>query len=439
MLLLPILSGCGAKTGLSIDGFQAPRGSSAELCSPFSVQAERPTLDAFILLDESGSMNFQTADGTTKAQAMREALGQFFSENKSQGLGVALTFFPIEDEQIPEFCTEKLSCGEASSCTIYEKMCFPSQSSLCSDDSECPFGEECHRLGACSDDIESLCYADLSSDFYCDTGQTCDALGGCNDHWSCREKDYKTPAISVSSLPEARTKLLLALDTQEQRGGTTTLPALKGVFSSASRWQAENTDHKAIVILATDGFPTLCDPAIDPAAGEETSEGIPKLVDVALENSKTGLLTFVIGVFSPEEEQDARVNLSQIAKAGDTDEAFIVTTNEQVSGRLIDALAQIRDHAGECEFSIPWPNKTPLSSYQFEVGMTASSSAPPDVLFRAKSRDACPNDRPAYYFDEGTADKAQPGRVILCPIACSSLLQSNTTHVTISGVCNNVQ
>ena len=90
---LSILPGCGAKTGLKVDGsvydatvtMDAGIDSGTDagpdvgpVCIPFRAEARLASLDIFVLMDSSGSMEDLTAAGISKAAAITNALEGFF-------------------------------------------------------------------------------------------------------------------------------------------------------------------------------------------------------------------------------------------------------------------------------------------------------------------------------------------------------------------------
>ena len=112
------LAGCGSKTGL---GIPEPTPDDASMdavpdvpidvsidvptCTVFGASAELLPLDVFMLFDASGSMQEATAGGITKWAAVRRAIRRFFLDEDSEGIGVALTFFPQVQEGVQPIAT----------------------------------------------------------------------------------------------------------------------------------------------------------------------------------------------------------------------------------------------------------------------------------------------------------------------------------------------
>ncbi len=411
---------CGARTGLS-----------SESCVKLDAVAEQSSLVVFVMLDSSGSMGFATLEGETKAKAVRDALADFFADPASAGIGVAESFFPILRLDVPERCVEDANCGpEQGFCyTAERRVCLPSGSSSCETDDDCETAPDtCQNVGLCADDPEKYCLIGYDS-YYCNDGVACVTPGSCLNHASCDVDEYSLPVVDVGLLPGARPALLLGLDTREPESATPSLPALSGALATAAHWQDAHPRDKAIVLFATDGLPTVCDPAIV-TFGEETTEGVPKVREVAASGVDDGVQTFVVGVFSPDEEVLATDALGQIAEAGGTDAAFIVTTDDTVSARLVETFNEIRARAHACEYAIPWPAEGGVDPNTLVVTVSASVVVP-----RVASVDDCDPSVGGFYFDRDPEPGVLPHRVILCPGSCNASGAKPPDLVHMEGEC----
>ena len=54
------------------------------------------------MLDTSGSMEGLTSGGSSKWDAVNDALARFFSDPESESVGVAMSFFPLLVDGVPE-------------------------------------------------------------------------------------------------------------------------------------------------------------------------------------------------------------------------------------------------------------------------------------------------------------------------------------------------
>jgi hypothetical protein len=403
---------CGSKAGLPIP----------PTCASYQAGAVLSPLDVFISFDISGSMTAMLANGKSKFETVSGALSQFLHAKDSAGIGVTIAFFPQVDANVPERCSTDDECGAAQAC-LGVSACFVVQDTRCHTNADCLPGDSCEQVGTCTDDPKQLCF--VNGNIGCAAG-TCVPLGLCPNHFACDEASYE-PALAVQVLPEAADSVMAQVNTQVLGGGTTTLPALKGSSSAARAFAQTHPDHKVIVLLATDGLPTHCDPAVDPIVTEPAS-GIPKLVSTAEAATQAGIDTFVIGVFTPEEAEDAEQNLSQIAKAGGSDKAFIISTSDNVGKNFLDALTKIRRAARACERTLPTVDGTTLDATQLVVRIETPSGAAVEVERRDDAA-GCDATNGGFYFDRDPFGPIPPERFTLCPASCN--LTDQGTHPVI--------
>jgi hypothetical protein len=383
----------------------------------------------FIALDISGSMSLVLANGETKLDAIAGALGEFLHDEASAGIGVTVAFFPQVDASVPEYCGTDAECGGSQAC-LKVSACLATDEDHCHTPADCPTpGDSCEPVGTCTDDPKQLCF--VNGNIGCVAG-SCVPLGVCPNHVTCDVTRYE-PALAVQDLPGAADAVIAQVASQLPAGGTPTLPALEGSLNAASAFAQTHADHKVIVLLATDGLPTECDPAVDPLVTDPAS-GIPKLVDAAQSAAKKGIDTFVIGVFTPKEAPDAQKNLGQIAKAGGSGDAFILSTGGDVSKSFLDTLNEIRRAAKACEFSLPTPHGTSLDATNVLVRIDAAGGGSVEVQRRSSASD-CDAASGGFYFDRDPFGPIPPERITLCPASCT-LTDQGARPVRVEVDCN---
>jgi hypothetical protein len=402
--------GCGAKTGLLVP---EPEGVDAEapaplVCGTFPVRTEPVVLEAYVTLDTSGSMAEPTASGETKLDAVRAALEGFLEAPESSGIAVSILFFPIVNPDVPGQCLSDTTCGEPGACKPLF-VCFPSTATLCADALDCPAGESCERLGFCPGSVLSDCVIGLSP---CPNGAECLPSGYCDNQVSCDPASYKPIFTPPLALPAGAPTLVATIAGKTAQGGTPTAPALRGAIDSAATRAEQFPEHKEIVLLATDGFPSNCDPAIELG---DPSTGIPLVASTAADGRARGIATFVIGVFTPEEEVSAKTNLDAIADAGGSTSAYIITTDQPVTEQMIAALNEIRKSASACDYVIPRPDGSLLDATKIKVRLKSSGGEL--WLSRKSSLGECGPDG-GFVFDKDPFGPLPPARVQLCPASC---------------------
>ncbi|HEX2881206.1 MAG TPA: hypothetical protein VHO25_16875, partial [Polyangiaceae bacterium] len=326
----------------------------ADPCLSEVRQAERVNVDLFVMLDRSGSMRAFTGDGsseTTKWTAVTSALTQFLENPETADIGVGLRVFPQTHEDVPYECFNDDECGTTGPCQI---------AGLCPDGSFCDTSTGCPDVGVCENSPNTLCNVGTRcpfgggacvelrcSDGVCENPDTdgtliacyqgiecggalgaCEPLSGfCRDNDSCLVDDYAAPDVPITSDATRNELMLAALADTVPTGYTPTTPALQGAIDYAASWSTTHPDRVAAVVLATDGFPSECLPADAVTQGEV----LQPVLDAAQAGAAAipPVRTYVIGVFSDQEEMDSGASaiLQSMAVAGGTQDAFLVSTN----------------------------------------------------------------------------------------------------------------
>ena len=211
----------------------------------------------------------------------------------------------------------------------------------------------------------------------------------------CTSANYETPAVAMTALPA--TTLGAALDTRAPDGYTPTHAALKGAISYAKNLQATSAkDGTVAVVMVTDGIPQNCEDNLDvgPAAAE--AAGAASVVP-----------TYVVGVGS------SLTNLDQIAAAGGTTHAFIVTVGNpaQTQADLTAAIETIKKSALSCNYTIPAPpSGQTFDRSKVNVVYTPAGGAASTLDYNP----TCAGGTGWKYDDAG-----QPKEVVLCEAACN--------------------
>jgi Mg-chelatase subunit ChlD len=428
VLIFGSAGGCGAKTGLLVPQPEREDASvpAPLICGTFPVRTEPVVLEVFITLDTSGSMQETTASGETKLDAVRAAIEGFVEAPQSSGIGVSLLFFPIIDPEVPGLCMSDAICGRPQACKPLF-VCSGSTDQLCGDSSQCPAGETCERLGQCVGSLLPDCVVGGPP---CLTGDECLPTGYCDNQNTCEQADYKPLFTPPISLPAGAATIVATLASKEAIGGTPTAPALRGAIDSAAKRAESQPEHKEIVLLATDGFPSSCDPAIDLA---DPATGIPLVAAAAADGRARGIATFVIGVFAPSEEAAAKQNLDAIADAGGSNSAYIITTDQPVTQQMIAALNEIRKNASACDYVLPRPDGSLLDATKIKVRLRGSQG---EVWLERKSSLGECGPSGGFVFDKDPFGPLPPSRVQLCPASCGVVEADPSVSVEVVVDCD---
>jgi hypothetical protein len=363
-----------------------------------------------VVLDTSHSMDWETSEGVTKWDAVREALGAFFVDPGSAGLSVALTYFPRgSEDQVAEPCSADVPCSENLAVCMPVRLCFPGLAASCFEDSDCEVpGETCHELGICEAQ-GIICAADDPS--ACGGSEPCALQSTCWGGKTCEPSLYAEPNVPLGILPDNAAALLASLSSQVTGNGTPTLPALGTVVEAAKQRAIDEPTHAVLVLLATDGFPNTCDPAVYEG---DLAGAIESLANVTASGAAGGARTFVVGVVTPDEKELAQENLDLVAGAGGTEHAWLVTADQSLTDQFLETLQTLQYEVATCQQVLP---DVPEGSPHRDLGGVRVRSIGPagDVLLgRVSGKDECAEG--GFYF---TA-KGGPVRVVLCPSSCNA-------------------
>jgi hypothetical protein len=399
-------------------------GDNEPTCAGETQGAEPIELDMYVMLDRSGSMLGPTADGTTKWDAVRQALIAFAGDDASAGLGVGLQYFPLGKAGVPTMC---MNDGE---CTVEGGVCLNTACaprlfggaidfSLCITDADCPANSAgCEPYGVCELSDTTACFDITATGCRASNAGAClPAVGECTGFATCDFQEYATPAVPIAPLPGNEMALVTELMNAQPIGLTPTPSALDGAIVLAARQAVDNPERRSIVVLATDGFPTDC----LPATVMTELQSVQTVADIAASGlaSSPSIRTYVIGVFGPE-EPNAQLNLDIMAEAGGTETAFIVDASGDVSSQFIAALNEIRAGTLQCELRIPEAPGGQMVSYD-RVNIELTSGTDTRTLLYVTNEAGCAGTELGWYYDVDPAGGATPTTIRICPSSCSEI------------------
>lgn len=227
-----------------------------------------------------------------------------------------------------------------------------------------------------------------------------------DDTERCDPKSYETPNVPMTALPSDVFRQAIDAVTPKTASdwlsGTPTLAVTKGTIAFIEPLAAADPASRYAIVLVTDGYPQGCN-------DNDISSVADTVAEVASE-----IPTYVIGVSNPPGGPDTVSNLNDVAVAGGTDHAFLVTTGDpqRTKADFRAAVTGIRTQALSCQFDIPvLPDGQSFDPEAANVSYTVGTEHV-ELGYDA----ACTSDG-AWRYD----DAASPTRMELCDTTCDAV------------------
>lgn len=243
----------------------------------------------------------------------------------------------------------------------------------------------------------------------------------------CTTFQYERPVLPFGTLPGVAPAVVDAIRNHAYSGTTPIEQALTGALQQARERRMARPGVKVVVLLATDGLPTVC--GLDTLPPEMIVNGVTR---VAAEGRAGGLETYVVGVFRANQAREAEPNLTRIAEAGGTRNAIIVSEDSGAVEILTEAFAEVRDQAGGCLFAIPPAARDALDPDALQVRLIGEGGAA--MTLPRVARTACGASL-GFSVERPIAPGTPAGFVELCPAACDRVRSDPTLEVELSAGC----
>jgi hypothetical protein len=279
-------------------------------------------------------------------------------------------------------------------------------------------GEDCAYVrGDAPPASSKACFATYAlSDYLIDVSPAVDtrlAFHFMSQEDDCDGGPYTTPLIDLTTLPVAEGHALIQTisdETFEGGLGTHIEGALRGLaqYTVAN----ESPDREMVGVLMTDGDPSGCE------------EDIGQLRDVIASHfADTGIRTFIIGMEGASED-----NLEELAMAGGgaqhndwcgstSSPCYHWNVGDGAGAAIAGALQGIIQQAAPlpCELSVAGLEAPAGETLDYDkVNVVLTEDGVSSTIGRAPNAGACPDDQPAWYYD----DPGAPTRIHLCESAC---------------------
>ncbi len=227
---------------------------------------------------------------------------------------------------------------------------------------------------------------------------------------SCDPSDYAKPDVKIGRLSDNSGDLVDSVNSHGPDSLTPTHPALEGALMYTRQWAIDHPDRPAVLVLATDGYPTVC--------GDTSIGGLEDLVEEYANptDDSPPIPTFVLGVGEVP-------NLKRVASKGGTGQAFFVADCPSATDDLLAALKRVAHSTVACEFELPEPNSGGqiVSCDKVNVIYQQSGSSITQSVPHVKSEDDCAGG--GWYYEETEDGSCTPGETMIkiCPNSCRNL------------------
>jgi len=248
----------------------------------------------------------------------------------------------------------------------------------------------------------------------------------------CDGGPYSTPLVPLTPLPVPADHVIIqdiSNETFEGGLGTHIEGALRGIAAYTAAHQEPG--REIIGVLMTDGDPQGCD------------EDIGNLSDIVSAHfDATGLRTFIIGM---EGANDGHLEELGIAGGADPHDMYCGSVNEPChywnvgngsQNAIKDALTAIVQQAAPIPCEFPTAGLKPPAGQALDFGKVnvtlTDSKQTETTIGQVADEAACPDDVPAWYYDDPKA----PTKILLCDKACAAVTDAeNGSKVNIVVGC----
>ena len=233
---------------------------------------------------------------------------------------------------------------------------------------------------------------------------------------ACDQPAYAKPDVAYGPLPANAAAIVAAMGSASPNGfDTPVYPALGGAILAGIAQIKQHPDHRAAVLLVTDGAPQ--GPGSSCAGKDPNDPQVIAALAAVGAAQKPPVLTYVIGL--PGVSQSF-ANL--VAASGGTDSAIVIGAGD-VEQQFEDALAKVRGEALPCEYELPSEVGGAYDVNQVNVLYTPGDPNQAAALL-AQDPD-CKG--PGWRYD----DPAKPTKILLCAASCTTVKADATGKVDV--------
>jgi hypothetical protein len=222
---------------------------------------------------------------------------------------------------------------------------------------------------------------------------------------ACSTERYRSAALPIDDVTQMASGALARLEAVTPHGQTPTGPALSAALDLAMAYALDHATRSVVVVLATDGLPTLCSPS-DTAA-------IAGMAKAALEGP-AHVRTLVVA--SRSLENDDLSGFDEIAVAGGTTRSLVIDPRADFARQLSDALGTAATRKVACDLALPEPPTGQRLDYD-AVNVIVDNQKSGRVTLPRVSGPAHCTAAGGWYYDVDPVQGA-PTRLGMCKSSC---------------------
>ncbi len=241
---------------------------------------------------------------------------------------------------------------------------------------------------------------------------------------SCVTQHYRDAALPIGDVSEMSGGVMAQLEAVTPHGQTPTAPAFTAALALAAAHALEQPGRSVVVVLATDGLPTTCDP-VDAGA----------LADLAGDALRgPGHVRTLVLASSSLSGSDQR-RFDAIAAAGGSGRALSIDPRADFARQLSEALGAAATQRVACDLALPEPGAQQRLDYD-AVNVVLDAAGKRTTFPRVSDPQSCGRTG-GWYYD---VDPAQgvPSRLNMCKASCDRLSDTGAAELQVELGCRSI-
>jgi hypothetical protein len=238
---------------------------------------------------------------------------------------------------------------------------------------------------------------------------------------TCETARYQEAALPIGQARDMIGGVLERLEAVTPWGQTPTAPALTAALDLAGKHAEQHPERSVVVVLASDGMPTACDP-LDAAA-------LAQLAKQALQGP--GHVRTLVVALSSLAGADLS-GFSTIAAAGGTDRPLLVDPQGDFSAELSEALGAAATERVACDLAVPAPPEGQALDYDSVNVVLDGEEA--RVTFPRVAGPADCSVAGGWYYDIDP-EVGAPTRINVCKATCDRLTSRSNAALSVELGC----